>query len=49
MPPLEHWPAELLATYFERVAIMHFDGGVDLEVAKSKAMRDVWRSETGGW
>jgi len=46
IPPLERWPSELVVTYFERVAIMHFDGGVDLEVAKAKALRDVWESET---
>lgn len=42
MPPLKNWPAELLAVYFERVAIMHFDGKLDLAIAERLAMRDTW-------
>ena len=45
IPPVECWPSELVVTYYERVAIMHFDGGLDLEVSKAKALRDVWTAE----
>lgn len=42
IPPISQWPKELMHDLFERVAIMHFDGGLPIAEAEQKAMRDVW-------
>ena len=42
IPPLSQWPPDLLELFYERAAIMEFDGGMPLEEARRKAMADVW-------
>lgn len=44
IPPVTDWPEHLHIAYFERVAIMHYDGKLDIATAEHLAIRDTWEA-----